>query len=203
MREHPDAVALYGRTLYWWTWDREANLPDDNPPLGVKAGRIVEPPELFIRCLTGLAAAPCTCSFMARTDVVRAIGAWDDEFPSIYDDQMFFSKMFLSHPVYISGSCLDYYRQHADSWCHQTASGGRLREERIAYLYRLSKYIEGHTGANDRVRRAVARELRHVQNPKKRGWYSLQRYASRKSHWLWLRLMDRYQTVWSRGTPHL
>jgi glycosyltransferase involved in cell wall biosynthesis len=191
MRDHPDAAALYGRTVYWSSWSPDAAVPDDNPPLGVPSGHTIAPPELFLRCLTGLAAVPCPCSFMVRTEAVTAIDAWDDEFASIYDDQVFFSKLFLSYPVYISTGCLDYYRQHPDSWCHQTAASGRLADERVAYLERLRAHIASHWGNDARLARAVEQELHYCRNPRRFRRLNLERYVTRKVRWLWLRFADR------------
>jgi hypothetical protein len=191
MQDHPTAAALYGRTIYWWSWNPDAAVSDDNPPLGVPVGRLINPPELFLRCLSGLAAVPCPCSFMARTEAVIAIGGWDNEFASIYDDQVFFSKLFLWYPIYISTGCLDYYRQHPDSWCHQTAATGRLKEERVAYLERLAAYIASFEGTDPRLSRAVDKELQYCRHPERLRWLPLERYVTRKARWLWLRFADR------------
>ncbi len=148
MDSQPEAAMLYGNTLYWhsWTTNPEDFRRDFMPNLGVQPDSLVRPPKLLSLFLRGKAAVPCTCSVMVRLEMVRKVGGFEDGFPNMYDDQVFYAKVCLAAPVFVASACWDRYRQHPDSSCHRAIktghyNPGRPHPARLSFLRWLESYM--------------------------------------------------------------
>jgi glycosyltransferase involved in cell wall biosynthesis len=114
---NPRAAMVYGPTLLWYSWDRgrEHSPPDRHRILGVEPDRLYEPPALVPRFLRREAQTPSTCGVLVRREAVARVGGFEDAFHGMYEDQVFFYKLCLSEPVYVTHHCWDWYRQHRAS----------------------------------------------------------------------------------------
>lgn len=119
MRAHPQVGMLYGRTLWWYGW---TGRPEDeardhvHEPL-VPLDREIEPPTLFPSFLEDGRVPPYTCSVIVRREAFDRLGGFEERFRGLYEDQVFFAKVFLSERVYVADRCWDRYRQHDESAC--------------------------------------------------------------------------------------
>jgi glycosyltransferase involved in cell wall biosynthesis len=151
LETYPDAAMVYGTTLYWYSWtgnpaDRKR---DYVPHLGVEAGSVHVPPTLLSHFLDGTATVPCPCSILVRRWAIEASGGFDETFPGLYDDQVFYARLLLRFPVLADDRVLDRYRQHAQSMTAQ-ANHERARETRTRFLDWLEAEAEA-TGVRDPV----------------------------------------------------
>jgi glycosyltransferase involved in cell wall biosynthesis len=159
---YPEAGMVYGNTLYWSSWS--ANQSDDNvrrdfiPRLGVAPNRVVEPPALLPLFLRGDAAVPCTCSVLVRKRTLEQAGGFEARFRNLYEDQVFYAKICLDLPVFVSDRCWDKYRQYPGSAC-ATADAARERAARIEFLQWLESYLSTRGQVGGVVWRAVRNEL--------------------------------------------
>jgi glycosyltransferase involved in cell wall biosynthesis len=153
----PEVGMVYGSTVYWLSWSNGGR--DFVPPLRVKPNTVVPPPQLLPRFLRGETAVPCTCSLLVQRKTIESVGGFEHGFPQPYDDQVFYSKVCLGVPVYVSDKCWDKYRQHPDSSCATTASAGKQRSARIEFLQWLERYLAERGHRNDTVWEAVQEEL--------------------------------------------
>ena len=87
-------------------------------------GRLVYPPEMIPRFLRDEGKTPAICSVLIQREAVETVGAFEESFRSLYEDQAFFYKFFLRHAVFVQPGHWDWYRQHPESCCHIIASGG-------------------------------------------------------------------------------
>ena len=143
MESHPTAGMVYGNTLYWYSWtgkhqDRER---DHIPSLGLEANRLIQPPYLLARHLSGRSAVPCTCSIMVRSEVIKRIGGFEETFQGMYEDQVFYAKIAAHEPIFVSDTCLDRYRQHAGSNTAAAEASGKSRIYRVNFLKWLAGYL--------------------------------------------------------------
>lgn len=113
LRNEPELGAVYGRTQIWHSWDAATTTADFFYPLGVEPDHTYPPPVLFSNLLENRFQSPTTCNAMVRTSVARALGGFEDQFRSMYEDQAFFAKLLLTVPVHVSGAYWARYRQHA------------------------------------------------------------------------------------------
>jgi hypothetical protein len=59
-----------------------------------------------------------------RRQAIERIGAFEECFRGMFEDQVFFYKIFLQAPVFVEGGSWDRYRIHADSHTKMMAQIG-------------------------------------------------------------------------------
>lgn len=138
--QHPDVAMTYGRTLIWHSWDTTPRN-DFFYDLGVQANQVHQPPVLFRQLLRNVYQTPTTCNALMRRSAVAEIGGFDESFTAMFEDQLFFAKIMLHFPVFVSDRCWAKYRQHkASTSARSAASGGNLMTQ-IRYLKRVRDYL--------------------------------------------------------------
>lgn len=154
---HPEAGMLYGTTLLWhgWTGDPEDAARDRPLPLGVPVDTVVHPPELLVRRIRGRAASPATCSVLLRREAVERAGLFEESFGKVYEDQVFYAKLFLSTPVYVADGTWDRYRIHPASSWSTAQREGRDRAARRAWLEWVAAWLADRGTDDGRVRRQL------------------------------------------------
>ena len=132
---------------------------DEVQQLGVNEQTVLAPPGLlpfFLRRTASTPQAP-----MVRREALDAVGGSEDAFTDMYEDQVFFSKLFLHGSVLVDAEPLHRYRQHDDSCVSRTHRDGRQRAARRRFLrwlqVRLAQ-VDDPVAAG--LRPVVAAELR-------------------------------------------
>ncbi len=117
LEAHAEAVMIYGRTRYWYSWTGKAE--DTRRDLliepGVRPDSLISPPELLVGFLRQDLPVPCPSDIMVRRDKVIDVGGFEADFRRIFTDKVFYAKVCLRWPVYVSGKCWDRYRRHPDT----------------------------------------------------------------------------------------
>lgn len=164
LRRTPEAAMAYGDTLYWTSWKPGARPRDKVPPSGFRPG-VLQPPRLLVSIMEGRGASPCTCSYTIRRRVLEEVGGFDAEFRSMYEDQVFLSRVSSAHPVLYLGVTLDRYRLHADSLTAGASESGGPTHRRRFIDWVENQVVPRTTGAVRRdIERSIARarwQLRH------------------------------------------
>jgi hypothetical protein len=173
LREHPRAAMVYGPTRYWYGW---TGRPEDAgrdflPRLGVAPDAEYPPPLLLETYLTDPGVVPCTCGLLARTAVVRRLGAFDRSIEHLFEDQVLLAKICLEEPVYVEGRCGDLYRQHDSSSSARAVAAGDYHPSRPnpaqeAYLRWLAAYVADHGRGNASLQRALRRASLPYRRPR-------------------------------------
>ena len=144
LEEHPEAAMLYGNAQYWygWTGEPEDIERDSIPKLGVQPNTLFEPPALLTLLFPfGTAPAPAVSNFILRSEVVQRVGEFEEAFTGMFQDQVFFSKVYLKEPVFVAAECWSKYRQHPDSCFSVWERTGQLHSSRLLYFDWLEKYL--------------------------------------------------------------
>jgi len=163
LREHADAVMVFGNTEYWVSWDPDRLVwkRDRLGRLGVATDCVYQPPRLIEAWLRKPGIVPCICSLLARRTAAVACGAFDESIQDMYEDQVFLAKMVLAGPVLVEQGCGERYRQHAGSTSaraivDQRYHPTRPNESRRAFLQWLAGYVAAHpAGGDGRLARAL------------------------------------------------
>lgn len=185
--EHPAVAMTYCRSLYWWSWDRQAKGEDGLLPAGVPEDCVIAPPGLLPLLVSNQAAPALPCSLMFRTAVARQVGGFEESFPGLYEDQVFTSKIAAEYPIWASQECWVKYRQHPESISAANRGVGqtRMAVARVRYLEWLGKFLTSISMEDDHVWREWRRQswmYQHFQDedPATEG-------ATHLDAWRWLK----------------
>ncbi len=114
-KAYPQAAMVYGRTLMWYSWQKEAQevQKDFFPDLGVPENTLVNSPNLLLLLLkSDKVQSPTTCNAILRRDIFNIVGGFEEIFRGMYEDLAFFSKIYLRFPVFVADKHWANYRQH-------------------------------------------------------------------------------------------
>jgi glycosyltransferase involved in cell wall biosynthesis len=166
LEAHPDVGMTYGHALIWSSWTGKPEDKDSRVNLGIPADTLVSPPNLLPQLLRNKAQTPMTSNAMLRRSVIQSVGGFEEEFTSIYEDQVFFSKVEMHTAVYVSAACWVKYRQHPLSCTAVSARTDSYLSQRRPFLEWLAEYMDKLEVAPDSpVRRALQRELWPYRHP--------------------------------------
>jgi hypothetical protein len=96
---------------------------------------------------------------MVRRSVALEVGGFEEEFREAFEDQVFFSKLFVATPTFLSDRSTSRYRQHPASACAQSASRRRRSRARLVFLFWLLKHAFRTAGAPMSLRLNVLRKI--------------------------------------------
>jgi glycosyltransferase involved in cell wall biosynthesis len=166
LEAHPDAGMVYGRTQMWHSWDQNSARSDYFYDLGVEPDRLYPPLRLLPRLLENRAQAPTTCNALIRSGAYEDAGGFEQTFPGLYEDQVFFAKLYLSSATYVSSRYWARYRRHEANEAQQRFSYVRYYRERRAFLEWLAEHL-GDAPVNAEVGAMVAAELARARHPRR------------------------------------
>jgi glycosyltransferase involved in cell wall biosynthesis len=166
MQHFPEIGSVYGNTLYWFSWTGrpEDRSLDEVPPLGLPLDSVSPGPKALESMVSGAAAVPCTCSLLVRRSLLDQNSGFEEAFTGLFEDQVFYAKVFLRAPVYVASQCWDRYRRHAASLC-ATASLDDAAAGRRKFLQWLREYLLQTSIDDGTVRQAVLRGLWELDHP--------------------------------------
>jgi glycosyltransferase involved in cell wall biosynthesis len=107
LESHPEAAMVYGPGLFWRSWAGESieAHDDSTQELIVRTDRLFMPPALLENFLAHEGATPCPSSALVRRITTERVGEFEEAFRGMYEDQVFFSKVCLQAPIFVSSEC--------------------------------------------------------------------------------------------------
>jgi glycosyltransferase involved in cell wall biosynthesis len=193
--QHPTAAMMYGRPSYWWSWmgAEAGDCFDYQPPLGVPDGEVFPPPDLVARQISGHAMVPAPCDILVRRHALEAVRGFNEAFRTLYEDQVFFSRIGMRFPVLPVDALWAYYRQHPASMTRVATA-----QEGIAARRKFLNWLEAESrecGVYDgEIRSAIKHEHWKIAHPA-RAW------LERKWNRLVGMISPRHGVLPARGTP--
>lgn len=173
---HPQAAMVYGRTLMWhsWTGNPENQQQDYFFDLGVQPNTLIYPPDLLILLLKNKTQKPTTCNAIIRREVFTNVGRFEEQFRGMYEDQVFFCKLHLHVPVFVSDECWAKYRQHPTSSYSSTIQDiKKVAASRLFFLTWLRDYLTAQKVTNPQVWFPVYKDMWLCQHPQLLNRWSL------------------------------
>jgi glycosyltransferase involved in cell wall biosynthesis len=161
---HPAAGMVYGRTQMWYSWDANAARRDYFYDLGVVPDRLYPPLRLLPQLLENRVQSPTTCNALMRREVYEEAGDFEETFPGLYEDQVFFAKLYLHSATYVSSRFWARYRRHEANEPRGRFSYARYYRDRRSFLEWLAGYL-GDAPVNGEVRAMLAAELARARHP--------------------------------------
>jgi glycosyltransferase involved in cell wall biosynthesis len=211
LERQPEAAMVFGPTRLWFSW-ADGGRGEQRDPLRTTrapAGVLLRPPELLVGALRHEVKTPATCSMTLRTAAVRRIGGFEAAFRGMYEDQVFFAKLWLREPCVAVDDCLDLYRQHPKSACYVARYEGRYygsiaNREHRAFVDWLAGHVAEHGNVDPRLQAALdwwLERYRHPWRARIADWWRDPRWQTKATLRALARavLPDRaYRWVWSR-----
>ena len=153
LEAHPEAMAAFGPNLRWRSWNPDAGEADAVQDLGAKDG-VLAPPGTLPTFLTRSDATPL--GPVLRRRAFDAVGGYDPAFRGMHEDQAFFARLMLRHPVAVCREVLHRYRMHEDSCVAAAHRAGTALAARRRYLDWLGRELaRSPLAADAALRRAV------------------------------------------------
>jgi glycosyltransferase involved in cell wall biosynthesis len=170
LEAHSSVSMVYGPSQRWYSWTGKAEDQgrDYLPELGVAPNTVHSSPTLLALSLERKATTPCPSNVLLRHSIVKTIGQFEESFRGIYtlyEDQVFFSKLTCRTPVFVSDQRWDRYRRHPESCAATVKKQGRAAEVRGVYLRWLAGYLAKEGIDNVELRAALQRQLWPYRHP--------------------------------------
>ena len=153
--QFPEAAMVYSSAERWHSWNGSGIADFVVPNTAIDT--LLQPPAVLAAYLRDESLAPCTCTAIIRRTSFVAAAGFRDDFPGLYDDQVFFAKLLLANPVYVMREATARYRQHARSTCALAREDGSGPDARRHFLTWLLDYLPADPGEI----RAIAEEEFH------------------------------------------
>lgn len=165
-KQNPEAAVVCGPTPYWYNWTGSPNHQslDSIGHIAREYDQLYKPPLLLKQLLSGHARTPLPSNVLVQRKLFDQIGVFDEQFRTLYEDQAFFSKVFLKANVYISREAWNLYRQHSNNIClisEKTGQGtpGHLSKQHLQFLKWLQHYLSAEGVQDPSLLEAVRKAL--------------------------------------------
>jgi glycosyltransferase involved in cell wall biosynthesis len=164
LQAQPEAAMVCGPNLLWYSWTgNPADRVRDSIHFlgtGVKPNCLYQPPALATLVWRNQARTPGTCSVLIRRQAYEKVGGFEESFRGMYEDRVFFNKIYLHFPVYAIDECFDQYRMHPDSCCaiaNQKYNPFRTDRTYLLFLDWMTQYLDQHSIQDKELRQAFRR----------------------------------------------
>ena len=169
LNAYPAAGMVYGSPQLWhgWTGHPEDIERDSLQRIGVQPDSLVQPPTLLVRYLDRKAITPAPSDVLLRHEIVKRAGGFEDSFRGMYEDQLFFAKVCLKTPVFVSSECWVRHRQHCDSACSVWRRTGEYYspQSTLTYLNWMEAYLSREGFKNTEVWKILQSALWPYRHP--------------------------------------
>jgi glycosyltransferase involved in cell wall biosynthesis len=165
LEAEPRAAMVCGRSLYWYGWSGSSDdlERDTAPTLGVEPWRLYEPPDLLnLLYPLGPGGAPCPSDILLRRSLMETDGGFQEDFRGeyqLYEDQVFLTKLYLKHPVFVSNDVWDKYRIHPQSCVSTVTAAGKYDLVRQHFLHWFAAHLSTQGMKGTSVWTALQRAL--------------------------------------------
>jgi glycosyltransferase involved in cell wall biosynthesis len=167
LESRPDIGMLFGPNHYWYSWTGEVGDRDRDRliPAGVPGEIVFDPPHLLTLLLLGKVNPPSPSDIIFRREVVNRIGAFEESFCGMFEDQVFISKVFLNEKVFITDESYDKYRRHPNSCYSEAKRLGQVEAARLRFLRWVELYLRQRKMENTETWRALEHALWPYRHP--------------------------------------
>jgi glycosyltransferase involved in cell wall biosynthesis len=182
---YPEVGLLYGSPLYWFSWSKElSRFADCHPGVSVAPESVAYPPELLLRTYPlGDGPAPCPSDLIVKRSVIEHVGGFEETFGGprqMYEDQAFLAKVYLTTPIFVSGSCWTWYRQHPSACSTSVRDSGQYLDVRRFFLEYLEKYLRAQSITDPEIWQTMEKAWWPYNHPRLAGAKQLYRRARRR-----------------------
>ncbi len=166
--QNPKIAMLCEASKYWYSW-QEPLINDIELSIGAPGDRIYYPPQLALQ-LYPLAegTAPCPSGVMIKASVLKDHKGFEESFIGkfqMYEDQAFFSKIYLNEIIYVSSQCNNFYRQRIGSVTQIGMVNHYCLQARYYFLQWLTDYLNKAGIQDKRINKLLRNALFPYRHP--------------------------------------
>jgi len=161
---HPEVAFVYGPLLHWRTWPGSPDAAGGDTLAGAGktgvhpyANSVMQPPTLVEMFLADDYFIPA--GILIRSEIYKEVGGYEDSFRGMREDAVFYVKVCLRYPVYVSSEVWYKYRIHEGSCNYQSWQRGDGAVTDRPYL----EWCERHLNATGVTHPGVWKSLRRAQ----------------------------------------
>jgi GT2 family glycosyltransferase len=132
--------------------------------LRVAPDRLYPPLRLLPSLLENRVQTPTTCNALIRREAYEKAGGFEEAFPGLYEDQVFFAKLYLRSATYVSSRLWALYQRHEAHEPPSRFSYTGYYRERRAFLEWLARHVAG-VPLDEDVAAVLAAELGRARHP--------------------------------------
>ena len=158
---YAEAAMVFGSVE---VWNSGSGQPDDGSRhhtwqfFGVPLDSLVKPPTVLPLILR-YGTSPCPSGVMVRRKAAQQVGGFDPAFRTMYEDDVFYSKVCLRSSVYVSSHCWTQRREHPGACTSVSDRTGKSRAHRLRYLIWLEQYLLQQPSADVETWKAAQEQL--------------------------------------------
>lgn len=206
----PQAHLAFGLSEYWYDWNADCGpVKTLIPSTGATRRRILPPPTFVSDFLRGRIIVPNPSNVMIRRHTCIDCGGFEESFPGMYEDQVFFAKLGLEYGVVVVPRRWARYRQHPHSITATAARPDTLTRNvaRRRFLRWLRDYCRDRRLDHPTVCEAISKELWLCDSVEAARSLPAGRRSRWRKKWL-LRLEERLlparvrQRLWDQESDH-
>lgn len=165
---HSEAAMVYGPARYWYSW---TGKPEDVKrdfvqELGVPANTLIKPPTLLTLLLQNEGTTPSPSGILGRREVIEQIGRFEESFRNMFEDLVFYAKLYLNATVFVAEKCWYHYRQHPDACVTTAVRTGQYHSVRLKFLTWLEKYLLKQGVKGSELWKLLQQQLLPYRHPK-------------------------------------
>lgn len=158
MDARPEVGLVCGVVNYWSSWQGDKDLLIQSG--GLPDSTLAPPEALRLMYPVGRSAGPCPSDVLVRKFIVDQAGGFEDQFPSVYEDQAFLIKAYMVTTVFFSSKLWLKYRQHASSDVAMSKKKNEYFAKRLDFFMWLKRYLGARDfGHKAKVIRRIDREI--------------------------------------------
>jgi glycosyltransferase involved in cell wall biosynthesis len=152
LMKHPTVEMVYCHLTWWCSWRSGNDFVELKR--GLPYGRIIYPP-VAIKALWKKRAT-ASPHVLIRRQAFDGIGGFEESYPCVFEDQVFWSKVVLRYPIFILNKSLYRWRQHERAY--HVVEHMKYRRLEPTYLLWMWKYLQRHD-LRHRLRREIFKAL--------------------------------------------
>ncbi len=203
LKSQPEAAMVYGQIQIWYSWtgNTEDSQRDSFIELGVPPNTLIQAPKLLINALNSHYQLPAPSNVMIRREVFEKVGRFEESFRGFGEDKVFFCKVQLNLPIFVSDQCWIKYRRHPDSCCHLIKKDKKLIIAKSQNIFDwIEQYLLNQGMKNTEVWQVLQIEIIRLRfsyhHPILYGlwfdfwnllmWIGRHTFPKKIRHWLWI-----------------
>lgn len=145
----PRVDMVQSDVIHWHSWVAPGEREEEDyvRPAVSQVDRILGAPLALWTVGAVPELYPGICSLTIRRDVAMKLGGFEEAFRSLYEDQVFLTKVYASKTVYVMEDYLARYRMHPESTVERARrarhrAGGEWQSQEKAFVTWRQRYLQ-------------------------------------------------------------